>query len=42
MMTNRFFWELFRKEWKKYYRTPSLNEKLYLHYKGFSYIRNME
>jgi hypothetical protein len=42
MMTNRFFWELFKKEWKKYYRTPSLNEKLYLHYKGFSYIRNME
>jgi dynein assembly factor 1 len=42
MMTNRFFWELFKKEWKKYYRTPSLNEKLYLHFKGFSYIRNME
>ena len=42
MMTNRFFWELFRTEWKKYYRTPSLNEKMYLHYKGFSYIRNME
>ena len=42
MMNNRFFWELFKKEWKKYYRTPSLNEKLYLHYKGFSYIRNME
>ena len=42
MLTNRFLRDLFRKEWKKYYRTPELNEKLYLHFKGFSYIRNME
>ena len=42
MLTNRFLRELFRKECKKYYRTPELNEKLYLHFKGFSYIRNME
>mmetsp|Transcript_20572 Transcript_20572/g.31349 ORF Transcript_20572/g.31349 Transcript_20572/m.31349 type:complete len:443 (-) Transcript_20572:306-1634(-) len=40
-LTNRFLFELFRKEWRKYYRTPELNEKLYLHYKGFSYITNM-
>lgn len=26
--------DLFKKEWKLYYRTPELNEKLYLHYKG--------
>ena len=25
-----------------YYRTPHLNEKLYLHYKGFSRFKNME
>lgn len=34
--------ELFKKEWKKYYRTAELNEKLYLHHKGFSYVRNLE
>jgi len=27
---------------KKYYRTPSLNEKLYLHYKGFSRMNNLD
>jgi dynein assembly factor 1 len=42
MLSNRFLWDLFKKEHRKYYRTPSLNEKLFLHYKGFSYIRNME
>lgn len=30
------------KEWRNYYRTAYLNEKLYLHYKGFSYFKNME
>jgi hypothetical protein len=33
-LSDRFFKELFKKEWKLYYRTAELNEKLYLHYKG--------
>ena len=33
-LNDKFFKELFKKEWKLYYRTPELNEKLYLHYKG--------
>lgn len=40
-LTNRWLKELFKKEWKKYYRTPELNEKLFLHYHGFSYLKNM-
>jgi len=36
-MTEKFFKDLFKKEWKLYYRTFELNEKLYLHYKGKSY-----
>ena len=42
ILTRRFLYELFKKEWRRYYRTPELNEKLFLHYKGFSYIKNME
>lgn len=33
-LTNHYLKELFKKEWKLYYRTAELNEKLYLHYKG--------
>ena len=33
--------EHFKKEWKMYYRTFELNEKLYFHYKGFERIENM-
>lgn len=42
MLTNRYLRELFRTEWRKYYRTPELNEKLFLHFKGFSKIKNLE
>ena len=41
MLTNRYLRELFRTEWRKYYRTPELNEKLFLHFKGFSKIQNL-
>lgn len=33
--------DLFKKEWKLYYRTFELNEKLYFHYKGFEKLENM-
>jgi hypothetical protein len=33
-LSEKFFKDLFKKEWKLYYRTAELNEKLYLHYKG--------
>jgi hypothetical protein len=41
-MTQRYLREMLAKEWRQYYRTAYLNEKLYLHYKGFSQLRNME
>jgi hypothetical protein len=40
--TRKWILELFKKEWKMYYRTFELNEKLYFHYKGFEKIENME
>jgi len=39
-LTQGYLRELFKKEWKLYYRTPELNEKLYLHYKGKLSISN--
>lgn len=33
--------DLFKKEWKLYYRTPELNEKLFLHYKGKIIVQNV-
>jgi hypothetical protein len=33
-MSEKYFKDLFKKEWKLYYRTFELNDKLYLHYKG--------
>lgn len=42
ILTKRFLCELFNKEWKRYYRVPALNDKLFLHYKGFAAIKNLE
>jgi dynein assembly factor 1 len=39
--TKKWILDLFKKEWKLYYRTFELNEKLYFHYKGFERIENM-
>ena len=33
-LTPQYLKDLFKKDWKLYYRTPELNEKLFLHYKG--------
>jgi dynein assembly factor 1, axonemal len=41
ILTNAYLKRLFKSDWRKYYRTPHLNEKLYLHYKGFHFIKNM-
>lgn len=41
-LTRRWLVDFFKKEWRQYYRTMELNEKLYLHYKGFGAIRCME
>ena len=38
LLTNKFLRELFKREPRKYYRTPALNEKLFLHFKGFHKI----
>lgn len=40
--SRKWILEHFKKEWKMYYRTFELNEKLYFHYKGFERIENME
>jgi len=41
-ITRKWLLEFFKKDWKTYYRTFELNERLYLHYKGFSELRCME
>ena len=33
-LTVKWINEFFKKDWKTYYRTYELNEKLYFHYKG--------
>ena len=40
-LTKKYLRDLFASNFRKYYRTPYLNEKLYLHYKGFSKMNNM-
>ena len=40
-LTKKYLRDLFASNFRKYYRTPYLNEKLYLHYKGFSKMDNM-
>lgn len=42
ILTNKFLREMIKKEPRKYYRTAYLNDKLYLHYKGFRKIKNLE
>ena len=34
-LSKEYLKKLFAKDWKLYYRTFELNERLYLHYKGF-------
>ena len=41
-MTNKYFKTLFRNNFGLYYNTFELNEKLYLHYKGFKRIENLQ
>lgn len=42
ILTKKYLREMLAREWRSYYRTAHLNEKLYLHYKGFSHLKNME
>lgn len=41
-LTKEYLKKLLRKEFKLYYTTPELNDCLYLHYKGFEKIENLE
>lgn len=41
-LTNKYLYTLIQSDKRLYYRTPELNEKLYLHYKGFHKIKNLE
>ena len=41
-LTKDFLKKLLRKDFKLYYSTPYLNDCIYLHYKGFDRIENLE
>jgi dynein assembly factor 1 len=41
-MSKQFFKQFLRGDQKLYYTTESLNDILYLHFKGFSRIENLE
>ena len=41
-LTNKYLWDLIQSDKRLYYRCPELNEKLYLHFKGFHSIKNLE
>ncbi len=42
LITNEFLKKLMRSDFKHYYTTPHLNDAIYLHYKGFERITNLE
>lgn len=41
-ITKEFLKKLVKSDFKQYYSTPHLNDSLYLHYKGFTHISNLE
>lgn len=41
-ITVEFLKKLVKSDFKTYYSTPYLNDVLYLHYKGFSQITNLQ
>lgn len=41
-LTKEYLKKLLRKEFRQYYSTPYLNDCLYLHYKGFDKLENLE
>lgn len=41
-LTRKWLLQFLSKDWKHYYRTFELNEKLYLHFKGFSKFNCMD
>lgn len=42
VITKEFLKKLCKKDFKNYYSTPYLNDILYLHYKGFNTLANLE
>ena len=42
VITKPFLKKLCKTDFRQYYSTPSLNDILYLHYKGFEKIDNLE